>query len=81
MANLKDKQRDKRKYKCDRWILEIVKKYPHGIILRDVIKQTGFSRGTVKKYMTELVTLGDVTEVIYAQNTKVYYPNTGGYIK
>ena len=57
--------------------VDIIKKYlkksPRGRTIKNMMTDLNLARGTVKTYLTALVYAKEVEEVIYNENTKVYF--------
>jgi len=51
-----------------------IDKYPKGKTLNNFIEDLKLSRGTCKTYLTAMACNGDVLEVCYNKNTKVFFP-------
>lgn len=50
-----------------------MKKHPKGRTINNVMKDLPFSRGTLKTYLTAMACSGELEEVDYNQNTKVFF--------
>lgn len=54
-------------------IQKALKKHEYGMTINNMMVECNLARGTIKTYLTALVYAGEVKEIIYNQNTKVYF--------
>ena len=56
-------------------VLDCLNKHQRGFIIKQMINEMGVHRNTITPALKVLVYTNQVEEIIYGQNTKVYFAN------